>query len=149
MSNVRPTQAGKKRAFSLADRKPVVGAKSRQRSRVGNGTDLLPDIDGRSAIARRIRELLAEFVKDMGGDPSSPKLVIAKRAAVLSAWCESAESKMAKADEAFEALDIASYTTAINSLRRLLTDIGLERKAKDITGSLNDYVRKNYGAAAG
>ncbi|TIL70370.1 MAG: hypothetical protein E5Y59_02980 [Mesorhizobium sp.] len=131
--------------ISLTHRKPVVGTKSKQRSRIGNGTDLLPDMDGRSAIARRIRELLSELIKDMGGDPSSPKLVIAKRAAVLAAWCECAEAKLAKDDTA---LDIGTYTTAINTLRRLLTDIGLERKAKDITPSLRDYAATQYAGAA-
>ncbi|MGX5846931.1 hypothetical protein ACWGTO_07615 [Mesorhizobium sp. PL10] len=129
----------------MAERAGVVPTKSRQRSKLGNGTALLPDIDGRSAIARRIRELLAEFTSDMGQDPSAPKLVIAKRAAVLSAWCESAEAKMAKADDTLEALDIGTYTTAINTLRRLLTDIGLERKMKDVTPSLRDQMQR--GAA--
>ena len=34
----------------------------------------------------------------------------------------------------------ASFTTAANSLRRLLADLGLERRAKDITPSLSTYL---------
>lgn len=129
----------------MTDRKPVVGTKSKQRTRIGNGTDLLPDVDGRSPMVRRIRELLAQFIADMGGDPSEAKRTIAKRAATLIVWCESAESKMANGEE----LDIATFTTAANSLRRLLTDIGLERHARNITPpSLRDYAATNYGGGA-
>lgn len=127
--------------MSIAHRKPVVGTKSKQRSRVGNGTDILPDVDGRSPIVRRIRELLDQFIADMGGDPSEAKRSIAKRAATLIDWCESAESKMANGKE----LDIATFTTAANTLRRLLADVGLERHARDVTPSLRDQMR---GAAS-
>jgi hypothetical protein len=132
-------------AATQPTRPAVAPKKSPQRSRVGNGTDILPDIDGRSPLARRIRELLDEFKADMGGEPSAPKLVIAKRAAVLSAWCELTEAEMAKAEKTLEGIDIASYTTAINTLRRLLVDIGLERKMKDVTPSLRDRIAR--GAA--
>ncbi|MER9816489.1 hypothetical protein [Mesorhizobium sp. M0129] len=129
---------------SLADRKPVVGTKSKQRSRIGNGTDLLPGVDGRSPMLRRWRELVAQFVSDMGGDPPETKRTIAKRASALIVWCESAESKMANGED----LDITAYTTAANSLRRHLVDIGLERKARDITPTLEQYLRQNHGEAA-
>jgi hypothetical protein len=37
-------------------------------------------------------------------------------------------------------LDLAEFTTAANSLRRLLSDLGLERRARDITPSLSQYL---------
>lgn len=127
---------------SLTDRRPVVGAKSKQRTRIANGTDLLPGVDGRSPMVRRRRELLAQFIADMGGDPSEAKITIAKRATALIVWCESAESKAVNGEE----LDIATFTTAANTLRRYLADIGLERHARNITPpSLRDYAATNYG----
>ena len=51
------------------------------------------------------------------------------KAAALIVWTEAVEAKLAGGAD----FDIAAYTTACNTLRRLLADIGLERKAKDIT----------------
>lgn len=117
--------------------KPLANAtppavKRTARSRVSNGTALfLTDgIDPRSVVARRYRDVLAQLVSDLGGDPSEAQAAIAKRAATLIVWAEQAESAMAAGD----GFDVAVYTTACNSLRRLLADLGLERKARDITG---------------
>lgn len=112
-----------------ADRPPVAKPKSPQRSRVGNGSIVLPDVDGRSPLARRVRELLGQFVTDMGGNPSEAQLAIAKRASVMVAWCESQEAGFVNGEE----FDVATYGTTVNALRRLLVDIGLQRHARDIT----------------
>jgi hypothetical protein len=37
------------------------------RSRITNGKDILPGIDGRSAAARRYQDLIANLVSDAGG----------------------------------------------------------------------------------
>lgn len=105
------------------------------RSRVSNGKDVfLVDIDERTVPARRFRDVLSQLVSDMGGDPSEAETIIARRAATLTVWCELAEAGMASGAD----FDVASYTTAANSLRRLLADIGLERRAKDVTPSIAD-----------
>ena len=54
---------------------------------------------------------------------SEAQRAIVRRAASLCVCCEAVEVRLA----AGEAIDIAPYTTAANSLRRLLVDIGLER----------------------
>jgi hypothetical protein len=112
-------------------------AKPEGRSRVGNGKDILPFVDGRSMLGRRIRELLAEFVADMGGNPSAAKEAIAKRAAVLVAWSENVEAKMANGGE----LDISAYTTMLNTLHRYLTSVGLERHMRDVTSFAQELKR--------
>ena len=124
--------------------KKVTGTKPQGKSRVGNGRDLLPGVDGRSATMRRYKEILLALKSDMGGDPSEAKLIIARRASTLACWCEDAEAAMARGEE----MDIAEFTTACNALRRLLTDIGLERKARDITPSLDKYLADTYSGAA-
>lgn len=116
---------------SLAEPKPT------HRSRVSNGSALFVEaVDGRSVLARRYRDVLAQLVSDLGGDPSEAQSIIARRAATLAVWCEQAEAAMAKG----EALDIATFTTAANTLRRLVSDLGLERRARDITPSLRDII---------
>ena len=52
---------------SLGDRHKVGRHKDAQRSRVGNGSALLPGVDGRSAWVRRCKELIADHVSDLGG----------------------------------------------------------------------------------
>ena len=108
------------------------------RTRVANGKTLFidSDVDGRTVIGRRFRELHAQMAEDIGGDPSEAQNQIIRRAASLAVWCESHEAKLA----AGEALDITTFTTACNALRRLLADLGLERRARDITPSLSEYL---------
>ena len=73
-------------ATSSRDRAAVAGRKSPQRSRIANGSALLDGIDGRSAKARRFRDVLAEIVSDLGGADrlSEGQRQIARRCAMLS-----------------------------------------------------------------
>jgi hypothetical protein len=87
-------------------------------------------------VARRYRDVVNELISDLGGDPSGAQSAIARRAAALCVVCEQAEAEMV----AGGILDLAEFTTAANSLRRLLSDLGLERRAKDITPSLSQYL---------
>ena len=57
-------------------------------------------------------------------------------AAALIAWAEVEEAKLATGEK----LDVQTYTTAVNALRRLLGDLGLERVARDVTPPLADYL---------
>jgi hypothetical protein len=126
--------------FSLhnANRSKAV-ARPTARSRVSNGKDLFLDgVDGRSTLARRYRDILAQFVSDLGGDPSEAQSIIARRATTLACWCEQQEAKAA----AGESLNIAEFATATNTLRRLLNDLGLERRMRDITPSIDSYLAK-------
>jgi hypothetical protein len=102
---------------------------------------VLEGVDGRSAAARRYRDVLNELISDLGGDPSGAQSAIARRAAALCVVCEQAEAEMVAGGE----LDLAAFTTAANSLRRLLSDLGLERRAKDITPSLSQYLTSGHG----
>lgn len=87
-------------------------------------------------MARRYRDVLNELISDLGGDPSGAQSAIARRASALCVVCEQAEAEMV----AGGVLDLAEFTTAANSLRRLLSDLGLERRAKDISPSLASYI---------
>lgn len=103
--------------------------KPQARSRIGNGSALLDGIDGRSSTFRRYRDVLGALVIDaFAGQPTEAQMQLARRAASLSVWAEERESAMANG----EAVDMAAYTTCANALRRLLQDIGLERRARPI-----------------
>jgi hypothetical protein len=98
----------------------------------------LGHLDGRTAAARRARELIEAIESDLGGGDQltegSRQLV--QRAAVLGAYIESCEVKWLSG----EAVDLADYLAAINSQRRVLATIGLERRARDVTPDLKTYI---------
>ena len=119
--------------------------KAKGRSRLTNGSAVFLDgVDGRGTLARRYRDILAQLVSDLGGDPSEAQAIIARRAATLAVWCEQCEADMASG----KPIDIGEFTTATNALRRLLSDLGLERRARDITPTLNEYLQARNGRPA-
>lgn len=111
------------------------------RSRVSNGSTLFLDgVDGRSQLARRYRDLVGEFTSDLGGSDrlSEGERQLIRRAACLAIQCERAETSMAGGDD----LDLQNYVTASNALRRIVATLGLQRRARDVTPSLSEYLAK-------
>lgn len=118
--------------------------KPQARTRVGNGTEVLAGVDQRSLTFRRYREILASLIEDMGGDPTEAQSQIARRAASLAIWCEEQDTAAANG----KPLDIATYTTASNTLRRLLESLGLERKLRNVTPTLSEYAARKAAEKA-
>src|SRR5437660_3148817 len=78
--------------------------KSHGRSRVGNGAKLLPMTDGRSATARRFKDLVGDISADLGGVAmlSEGQRQLIRRAAMLSAECERLEAMSARGEAEFD-----------------------------------------------
>lgn len=106
---------------------------------LGTGRHLLPNVDGRTGPARRYRELVSNMTDDAGGDLPLTKHATVCRAAMLIVWAEQHEAGYCNGQD----FDPQTYTTVCNSLRRLLQDLGLERRAKDITPSLADIMESS------
>lgn len=117
--------------------------KAQGATRLGTGGTILQGVDMRSHGGRRFKELCADLVAHVDGDPTAPQLAIIRRAAALAVWCEGQETAQAQGGD----FDVSAYTTAANSLRRLLTDLGLERRARDVTPSLREFIerRQSHG----
>ena len=126
-------------ALSSTGRSPIVGGKSRQRSRVTNGRDVLPDIDGRSVIARRYRDIVNAILVDQGGvdqcSESRSKQLI-RRFAAAAVIAEQMESRLANGEQ----IDIAEHAQLASTLVRIAQRIGINRRAKNITPALPDYL---------
>jgi len=139
------TKVGCQKEILLSLDSPAIATmKPRARSRVSNGSaTFLERADGRSRLARRYRDILGQIISDIGGDPSEAQSIIAKRSATIAVWCELAEARMAKGEN----LNITEFTTATNALRRLLADLGLERRSRDISPSLEVYSQRLEAAA--
>ena len=107
------------------------------RTKRGNDTFFINNVDGRTAIARRLKEVAASLVDNLGCSPSEGQIAVIWRAATLIVWCEDQESNYARGN----GFDLRDYNTAANTLRRLLGDLGIEPNAKDITPDIAQYMR--------
>jgi hypothetical protein len=119
-----------------ANRPTIELAKPQARTRMGTGATALAGVDGRTHGGRRYKEICADLSDHLGGDVTAAQEAIIRRAAALAIWCEAQEAAQAQGDD----LDIAAFTTASNALRRLLADLGLERRARDVTPDLASYI---------
>jgi hypothetical protein len=106
----------------------------------------LGHLDGRTAAARRARELIEAIELDLGGSDhlSEGSRQLVQRAAVLGTFIESCEVQWLGG----VAVDLADYLAAINSQRRVLATIGLERRAREVTPSVNDYLAADEETSA-
>ena len=114
------------------DRSPLIGRQAR--SAVTNGA-VLPGVDGRSTWARRLRDLMALHVADLGGDQnvSQAELAILRRSSVIIVQLERMERDFALSEEAPSVSELEIYQRMANTMRRLLEAVGLERRPRDVT----------------
>lgn len=113
------------------------------RSAISNGSVLLHDLDHRSGWARRLRDLINDHVSDLGGPDllSSSELILIRRAAMLCLQCEMQEQRWAQEHEGVAGpKQLMEYGRATNTLRRVLESLGLKRRQKDVTPTLNEYI---------
>jgi hypothetical protein len=117
----------------------------RNLSRITNGA--IVDGDGRSAWARRMRDVIVLHLGDLGGEDnvSEAEKSIIRRVAALTCELERMESLFAEFGEASpEQLDL--YQRTAGNMRRLLEAVGLERRSKDVTPTLEEYLKSKEGS---
>lgn len=131
----------------------VVSASTR--SAVANGSRLFVDkLDGRSALARRHRDLTAEFIRDLGGEDalSEAQRQMVRRAAALSVWSEAQERRIISGEQG---VDANQLVTAANTIRRLLRELGLAKpraatqRAKPVARPVQPPPAPSAGTIAG
>jgi hypothetical protein len=132
-----------------ADSSEIAGSKPTHRSAVTNGNAILPGVDGRSTWVRRLRDLVNLHLSDLGGADhvSEAERSIIRRAATLTVELERLELRFAQAGEA-DPVDLELYQRTANSLRRLLEAVGIQRRPRDVTPRLPDYLEGIHAEAA-
>jgi len=102
----------------------------------------LADLDARSRAAAFAKNLVAEFEADLGGADNLTAALrqLTQRGAVLSAIAQDFETRFLLG----EAIELPDYLAAVNNLRRVLQTIGLERKARDVSPTLDQYLHSRY-----
>ena len=124
---------------------------SKARSRISNGSNILPGVDGRSTWVRRFRDLIGLHLSDLGGEDraSEAEKSIIRRAATITAELEYLELRFALSHHAGETPDIVHlelYQRLANSLRRLLEAVGLQRRPVNVALPLKDYLASTHSA---
>lgn len=108
------------------------------RSRVTNGNDLLPGVDGRSIVARRYRDIYAALTSDQGGAQhlSEARTQLCRRFAAAAVIAEQMEARLARGEE----IDLNDHALLSSTLVRLAQRIGVDRRARSIVPDLADYL---------
>jgi hypothetical protein len=121
--------------------------KKHGRTRISNGRDVLPDVDGRSIIARRYRDITSAIFVDQGGieQCSESRQQLIRRFAAAAVLAEQMESKLARGED----IDIQQHALLCSSLVRLAQRIGIDRVAKDLTPTLAEYLAQKESEHAG
>jgi hypothetical protein len=122
-------------------RKGIAVVSKKSRSRVSNGRDVLPGVDQRSAIARRYRDIAGAIVSDMGGPDrcSESRLQLIRRFAASAVLAEAMEAQLAKGEK----IDIAEHALLSSTLVRIAQRIGIDRRSKNITPTLEQYLESH------
>jgi hypothetical protein len=100
----------------------------------------LADLDGRTAAAKAAFALRDAIAADLGGADrlSAMQAAIVNSAGLIGAMLDHLGAQYLAGDK----IDRLEFATLTNAQRRLLADLGLHRKARDITPpSLKAYVK--------
>lgn len=110
----------------MADRSPKIMATIPDRY----SPDFADRLDGRTLVARTIRERIETIESDMGGAESlsHARRSLIRRTVWLEAVIEHSEQKLA----AGEGIDLGGHTQAINTLIGLYRLLGLERRQRPV-----------------
>jgi hypothetical protein len=113
-----------------ADRSGFAAISPFSRSAITNHKELLPGLDGRSAPARRFRDLMHRYLSDMGGlhNCSEIKLGLCRRLAATTVQAELLEARMVRGEK----IDISVLCTLASTAVRIASRLGLERVAKPV-----------------
>lgn len=116
---------------------------AKKRISINGAARLLPDLDHRSAPARRYRSVVAALVTDLGGPDhvTEAQVQLARSAAGLVVLRERLDTRFLNGLKT----DTHAYVRIAGSLTRVLVALGLKRQQKDVTPSLDNYVAEKYG----
>ena len=95
------------------------------RSRVTNGKELLANVDGRTAAARRYRDLTISLADDLGGASSltETQTALVRQAAAMIVQSEKLQGEVLRG----EVVDSEQLVRLANAATRILSRLGLKR----------------------
>jgi len=129
---------------SPADSASVVRRLSAARSRIGNGSSILPNCDGRSLWVRLMKDTLRSLRAHCGGELTETQHLAARRISTLEAELVFLEDKFAQARADGREPDIAAldlYGRLADRQRRLADSaLGWQRTPRTVQSTLDQYL---------
>ena len=120
-----------------ADIASVIPKASRVRSAVSNGSKLLANVDGRSATARRYRDLISDLLREGGeGALSAAEFGLVRQAAAITLQAELLQARIVRG----EAVSAGALIRLSSEARRILAS--LRERAPAATGFLAEGRRR-------
>jgi hypothetical protein len=115
-------------AISPDDRHALAARPSRQRSRITNGSKLVAAVDGRSAEARRYKDVAFSLADDLGGAAglTEAQRALVRQVAVVTIQSEKLQGAVLRG----ELVDIEQLTRLSNALSRMLHRLGIKRSSQ-------------------
>lgn len=125
------------------DHPRFAGPPATARAAVSNGTRILNGVDGRSAIARRYRDLVAALADELGGEAglNEPQRIMVRQAAGLAVQAETLQATIVNG----EGVDLEELVRVGNVLTRALKMLGIRSRARDSEPDLAAYLASKPG----
>jgi hypothetical protein len=131
---------------SSVDDVPITKRRSRIRSRIGNGSSVLPRSDGRALWARLMKDTLQSLQAHCGGVFSETQRLVARRVSTLEAELIYLEDKFAQARaEGREpnVVELDLYGRLADRQRRLADSaLGWQRTPRNLNPSPDEYLAR-------
>lgn len=107
----------------------------------------LDDLDGRTRAAQYCRQVRDEVLADLGGEAglSTLERCAADHVSVLDAMIRDVGVRWLRG----EAVDPAALSSLMNTFNRSAGALGWQRRQRDVTPSLNDYIASRAAEKAG
>lgn len=124
----------------LTARQANAGRSPTLRSRVTNGKQLLANVDGRTADARRYRDLCLSLVDDLGGetDLTEVQRALVRQAAAMIVQSERLQSAVLRG----ELVDCEQLTRLANVATRIFSRLGIKRHQAPSLNPLAEHFRR-------
>lgn len=128
------------------DRHKKAIKKPMARSATTNGTVVLPNVDGRTIWVRRLSDLMSLITHDLGGEDAISEMErgVIQRIATQQVAIEQLEAQFAQ-DGAADDRQLDLHQRLSNTLRRNQEALGLKRRTRDITPTLDQYLNGKAG----
>ena len=95
---------------------------------------------------RRLRDLLSDHTSDLGGQDqiTHSQRVLVSRASMIALLCEMQEARFMANPDKIPPTELTSYLHAVGNLNRVLLSLGLRRRPKDVTPTLDQYLKRRH-----
>jgi hypothetical protein len=103
-------------------------------------TNSVVELDARSKVARRFRDICSQIYSDQGGEEncSEARLQLIRRFSAACCMVEEMEARMASGEK----IRIDEHSLLTNTLVKVASRIGVDRRLRNITPRLQDYLNQ-------